>query len=277
MPFLEIPAGRVHYALDGPPDAPVLAFSNSLGATLAMWEPQVVPLSRRFRLLRYDTRGHGLSSAPPGPYAIEDLGRDVIAMLDALKIRRANFCGLSMGGLIALWLGIHAPERLQRLVVCNSAARVGTVDAWNARIAAIRNEGMKAIAGGLMERWFTADFRAESPAIVESIRQAVLQQPVEGYVACCAAVRDADFRERLAEVKVPTLVIAGASDPVTSPADGKFLAENIPGAQTRGVAGGSPLQRGSGRAIQRSRAAVSFLTLTVPRRRAPGCGYELSR
>lgn len=231
MAFLEIPAGRVHYELQGPSNAPVLALANSLGATLAMWEPQIAPLSRHLRLLRYDTRGHGLSSAPPGPCTLDDLGKDVLAMLDALQIERANFCGLSMGGLIALWLGIHAPERLQKLVVCNTAARVGTVDAWNSRIAAIRNDGMKAVAGGLMERWFTAGFRAKHPAIVESIRQMVLQAPVEGYVACCAAVRDADLRERVAEIKVPTLVIAGASDPVAPLADAQFLAANISGAK----------------------------------------------
>jgi 3-oxoadipate enol-lactonase len=231
MPFVEIPAGRVHYEFDGPAGAPVLVLSCSLGATLAMWEPQVAPLSRRFRLLRYDTRGHGLSSAPPGPYTLDDLGGDTIAMLDALKIGRANFCGLSMGGLIALWLGIHAPERIDHLVACNTAARVGIVDAWNSRMAAVRREGMNAVAAGLMERWFTADFRARAPAIVESIRRMVLRAPREGYLACCAAVRDADLRERVGEVKLPTLIISGTSDAVTPPAEGKGIAERIPGAR----------------------------------------------
>jgi 3-oxoadipate enol-lactonase len=231
MPFVEIPAGRVHYELDGPAGAPVLALSSSLGATLDMWEPQAVPLSGRFRLLRYDTRGHGLSSAPPGPYTIDDLGGDVIAMLDALQVRRAHFCGLSMGGLIALWLGIHAPERIERLVACNTAARVGVVDAWNSRIATVRRDGMKAVAAGLMERWFTADFRARHPEQVESIRQMVLRAPLEGYLSCCAAVRDADLRDDLAAVKASTLIIVGTSDAVTPPAEGNFLAGKITGAQ----------------------------------------------
>jgi 3-oxoadipate enol-lactonase len=233
MPFVEIPAGRVHYEIDGPAGAPVLVLSSSLGATLAMWEPQVAPLSRRFRLLRYDTRGHGRSSAPPGPYTLDDLGGDAIAMLDALKIERANFCGLSLGGLIALWLGIHAPERIERLVACNTAARVGTVEVWNSRMAAVRREGMTAVAAGLMERWFTADFRASAPAVVESIRQMVLGAPVEGYLSCCAAVRDADLRERVADVKTPVLLIAGTSDAVTPPSEAEFLAGKISAARLR--------------------------------------------
>jgi 3-oxoadipate enol-lactonase len=231
MPFAEIAAGRVHYQLDGPAVAPVLVLSNSLGATLSMWTPQVAPLSRNFRVLRYDTRGYGLSAAPQGPYTIENLGGDVVELLDALKIERAHFCGISMGGVIGLLLGIHAAGRLDRLVVCNSAARVGTLDAWNSRMAAVRSGGMKVVAPGLMERWFTADFRAKNAAIVESIQQMVLQAPVDGYLACCAAVRDADLRDEVAQVKVPTLVISGASDAVTPPADGKVLAEQIPEAQ----------------------------------------------
>ena len=231
MPFAQIAAGRIHYQLDGPAAAPVVMLSNSLGATLSMWTSQVAPLSRGFRVLRYDTRGHGLSAAPPGPYAIEDLGRDVVELLDALKIQGTHFCGISMGGVIGLWLGIHAASRMDRLVVCNSAARVGTIDAWNSRMAAVRGDGMQAVAPGLMERWFTADFRATNVAIVESVRQMVLQAPVDGYLACCAAVRDVDLREQVAEIKAPTLIISGASDAVTPPAEGKFLAGNIPGAR----------------------------------------------
>lgn len=231
MPFVAIPAGRLHYEIDGPAAAPVLVLSASLGATLTMWATQVAPLSKRFRLLRYDARGHGLSAAPPGPYTMDDLGGDVVAMLDALKIERAHFCGLSLGGLTALWLGTHAAGRLERLVVCNTAARVGTVEGWNSRMAEVGREGMTAVAGGLMERWFTADFRATHAVTVEAIRQMVLRAPVEGYLACCAAVRDADFRARAAEVKLPTLLISGSSDAVTPPAEAKFLAEKIPGAR----------------------------------------------
>jgi len=231
MSFVELQAGRVHYRWDGSAGAPVLVLSNSLGATLSMWDPQVAALSRRFRVLRYDTRGHGLSAAPEGPYTIDALGGDVLELLDALRIDRPNFCGLSMGGLIGLWLGIHAAGRLDRLVVCNTAARVGTADAWNNRMATVRSGGMKAVAPALMERWFTAAFRTSAPAVVESTQKMVLQAPVDGYVACCEAIRDADLREQVAEVKARTLVIAGASDPVTPPADGQFLAAQIPGAR----------------------------------------------
>jgi 3-oxoadipate enol-lactonase len=231
MPFLDLPSGRVHYRFDGPPDEPTVVFSNSLGATLSMWDPQAEALARRFRVLRYDTRGHGLSAAPAGPYTIEELGRDVLGMLDALKIHGAHFCGLSMGGLIGLWLGVHAADRLERLVVCNTAARVGTPDAWNTRMAAVRAGGMEAVTPTLLERWFTAAFRARAPQTIESTRQMLLQAPVEGYLACCAAVRDADFREQLVHIGPRTLVISGASDPVTPPADGRFLAEGIPWAR----------------------------------------------
>ena len=231
MPFVDIQAGRFHYRFDGSPGWPVVVLSNSLGATLSMWDPQVPALSRQFRVLRYDPRGHGLSAAPAGPYTIEGLGRDVVGLLDALGIARAHFCGLSMGGLTGLWLGIHAAERLDRLVVCNTAARVGTAEAWNGRIATVRKGRMEAVVPALLERWFTAAFRASAPQVIESTRQMLLQAPVQGYVACCEAVRDADLREQVAEVKARTLVISGARDPVTPPADGRFLAEKIPGAR----------------------------------------------
>jgi 3-oxoadipate enol-lactonase len=231
MPFIELQAGRVHYRLDGSVRAPVLVLSNSLGATLSMWDPQVPALSRRFRLLRYDTRGHGLSTGPEGPYTIEALGGDVMEMLDALRIERPHFCGLSMGGLIGLWLEIHGDGRVNRLVVCNTAARVGTAETWNSRMAAVRDGGMKTVTPGLLERWFTTAFREKSPAVIGSIEKMLLKAPADGYLACCAAVRDADFREAATKVKAPTLVISGASDPVTPPAEGKSLAEKIPGAR----------------------------------------------
>jgi 3-oxoadipate enol-lactonase len=231
MPFAETAAGRLHYRLDGAAGAPVLVLSNSLGATLAMWDPQLPELAKKFRVLRYDTRGHGLSAQPAAPCTLDMLGGDVVRLLDALRIERAHFCGLSLGGLTGLWLGIHAAERLNRLVVCNTAAKVGTLEAWNTRMDALRSGGMGAVTPGLLERWFTASFREKQPEIVESIRQMLLQAPVEGYLACCAAVRDADLREQVSGVKVPTLVISGASDPVAAPADGRYLAAKIPGAR----------------------------------------------
>jgi 3-oxoadipate enol-lactonase len=231
MPFVDVPAGRLHYRFDGPADAPVIVLSNSLGANLSMWDPQVPALASKFRVLRYDSRGHGLSAAPPGPYTIEGLGRDVIGLLDELGIRRVQFCGLSMGGIVGLWLGLHAAERLDGLVACNTAARVGTVEAWNGRIATVRKGGIEAVVPALLERWFTPGFRASAPWVVESTRRMLLESTAEGYVACCEAIRDADLRDQVVGIKVRTLVISGASDPVTPPADGRFLEEKISGAR----------------------------------------------
>ncbi len=231
MPFAELAAGKTYYEIHGPYGAPAVVFAHSLGASLAMWEPQVPALSRDFQVVRYDARGHGRSAAPQGPYRIEDLGRDVLELLEVLKIKRPHFCGISMGGLIALWLGIHAGEKLAKIAICNSAARIGTLEAWDRRIAMVRSGGMEAIAPALMDRWFTPRFRQREPRMMESIRAGILSTPVEGYLACCAAVRDADLREQAAQVRNQTLVICGASDSVTPPAEAMLLAGKIPGAR----------------------------------------------
>jgi len=220
---------RTHYALTGDKD-PVLVFSNSLGTDFSMWDPQMAALSRRFRILRYDTRGHGQSSVTPGDYTIEQLGRDVLGLLDALHLDRVHFCGLSMGGMIGMWLGIHAPERLHRLVLCNTAARIGTKEMWNARIATVHEDGMKHVAAAVIERWFTPEFRGSSPEKVAPAQRMIENAPPEGYAACCAAIRDMDQRERVAQIKAPTLVIYGANDPVTPAAEAHFLTGKIPGA-----------------------------------------------
>jgi 3-oxoadipate enol-lactonase len=182
-------------------------------------------------VLRYDMRGHGQSSFTPGPYSIEQLGKDVIALLDALDLDRVNFCGLSMGGMIGMWLGANAPERLNRLVLCNTAAKIGTSEVWNARIEAVRKDGVKSVASAVIERWFSAAFREKAPAKVASTLKMLEESNPEGYAACCAAVRDFDFRKQLGRIRIPVLVIAGAHDPSTPPADGRFLAEQIPGAR----------------------------------------------
>lgn len=231
MAFVDLHGSRFHYELDGPADAPVLVLSNSLGTDLSMWEPQLPAFTHHFRVLRYDTRGHGGSAVTPGPYTIEQLARDVPALLDALGVERASFCGLSMGGAIGTWLATHAADRFEKVVVCNTAARFGTPEVWNARIDAVRKGGTAAIAQGVIERWFTEGFRARNPKIVETIRRTLLNTLAPGYIACCEAVRDVDQRESLAGVSLPTLVIAGTRDPSTPPADGRFLAERIPGAR----------------------------------------------
>lgn len=231
MPYVETKGGRLHFQVDGPDRAPAIVFSNSLGTSLAMWDLQLPALAQSFRVVRYDTRGHGLSDASPGPYTIEGLGRDVIALLDGLAIDRAHFCGLSMGGVTGQWLGIHAAHRLKRLVLCNTAARVGTVDAWNTRISMVRQGGMASIASAILQRWFTSDFIARSPEAIESMRQMLLHASVKGYAACCEALRDSDLIAGTAQIKVPTLVIAGSQDPATPPEQGRFLAGRIAGAR----------------------------------------------
>jgi len=231
MPIVKSGEARIHYALEGQSGAPALALSNSLGTNYSMWDPQLPELRKKLRVLRYDTRGHGQSSLTPGPYSIEQLGRDVMALLDALDLDRVHFCGLSMGGMIGMWLGANAPERLNKLVLCNTAAKIGTSEVWNARIEAVRKNGMKSVASAVVERWFSPAFREKPPATVSSTLKMLEAANPEGYAACCAAIRDFDYREQLSRIRVPTLVIAGAHDPSTPPADGRFLADQIQGAQ----------------------------------------------
>jgi 3-oxoadipate enol-lactonase len=227
MPFVDSKNSRIHYVLDGPASAPALMFSNSLGTTLAMWENQAGVFQKTSCVLRYDTRGHGNSSVPSAPCSVEQLGQDVISLLDALGLEKVHFCGLSIGGMIGMWLGSNAPSRLGRLILCNTAAKIGTAEMWNTRIETVRKSGMKSIAPGVMERWFTPDFRAKHPASVAHMQKIVEATNPEGYVACCAAVRDFDFRERLQSIRVPALIISGTHDPATTPSDGRFLSERI--------------------------------------------------
>jgi 3-oxoadipate enol-lactonase len=230
MRFVDVGELKTHYALTGE-KAPVLMFSNSLGTDFSMWDAQMPELERRFRILRYDTRGQGKSSVTPGDYTIEQLGRDVLVLLDLLRLERVHFCGLSMGGSIGIWLGIHAPSRLDRLVLSNTAACIGTKQAWNARIAAVRKDGMKSVAAAVVERWFTPEFRASSEKQVARTQKMLENSPPGGYAACCAAVRDMDAREQIARIKTPTLVIYGGRDPVIPLTDSQFLADHIRGAE----------------------------------------------
>jgi 3-oxoadipate enol-lactonase len=229
MPFIESGDLRLNYRFDGL-QRPVIVLSNSLGTNLSMWDPQATVLCEKFCVLRYDTRGHGLTSVTPGPYLIEQLGRDVITLLDALKVESAYFCGLSMGGMIGMWLGVNAASRMKGLVLCSTAAKIGTADTWNARIKDVKERGMAAIATTVVLRWFSEDFVKKSPEVIEAMRQMLLQAPPEGYAACCAAIRDADLSHDLSRVTARTLVIAGAQDPVISSANAHLVAEGIPGA-----------------------------------------------
>ncbi len=231
MPEIDIHGERFHYRFDGPADAPVLVLTHSLGTDLELWQPQVEAFSRRFRVLRHDCRGHGGSVVSPTGYGIDRLGRDVLGLLDGLGIARAHHCGLSMGGMVGLWLGINAPERLERLVLSNTAAKIGSAELWNNRIAQVEQDGMAAVTLPVLERWFTADFRAAAPDRVERVAALLRACPAAGYAASCAAIRDMDFRDHVGRIRVPTLVIAGTDDTATPPEDGRFLAGRIEGAR----------------------------------------------
>ena len=234
MPFIQLPEGPLHYQLDGPRGVPVLLLSNSLGTDLRMWDPQMPALTRHFQVLRYDTRGHGQSLVTPGTYSMEQNGRDVLALLDALQLTKVSFCGLSMGGLIGQWLAINAPERLQRVVLCCTAARIGNPDIWNPRIEMVLRDGqaaMRALREASIARWFTAEFAQTHPEQVQPVVDMLAQTSPQGYAANCAAVRDADFRGQVGSITLPVLVVSGTADSVCPPADGRFITDQIAGAE----------------------------------------------
>ena len=221
-----------HHRFDGPDEAPVLMLSNSLGSSLEMWEPQVPGLTEHFRVLRYDQRGHGASPVPPGPYTIDQFGADAVDLLDSLGLERVSFCGLSMGGAVGQWLAIHAPERLVRLAICCTAAKFGTPEIWAERAAAVRAAGsIEPLADAVMERWFTAAFRAEHAGEVARTRAMLVATPAEGYAASCDALAACDLRPDLGSIRTPTLVVAGAEDPATPVEQAEGLVAAIPGSR----------------------------------------------
>jgi 3-oxoadipate enol-lactonase len=222
---------HLNYCVDGDSRREPLLFSNSLGTTHELWGPQVDALSSRFRIIRYDTRGHGASDAPRGEYTIEQLGLDAIAILDAVGVERAHVCGLSLGGLTAMWLGVNAPERVCSLTLSSTAARIGSVSMWTERIKEVNANGVASLADAAMGRWFTAGYRAAHADIVAVYHRMLGATPADGYVGCCAAIRDADLREAIKTVAAPTLVIAGREDPVTPPSDAEDMRARIDGAR----------------------------------------------
>lgn len=222
---------RFNCCIDGPANAPVVVLSNSLGTNFAMWEDQLPVITQRFRVLRYDQRGHGASSVTPGPYTIPQLGRDVLGLLDALKIERAHFCGLSMGGATGMWLGVNAADRIDRLILANTAPKIYTHEIWNTRIENVRKGGIESVADVVISGWLTQGFRDRHPAPAARMRAMLTSTPVEGYLACCAAIRDSDQRESIREIKRPTLIISGTHDKATPPAEGRKMAEAIAGAR----------------------------------------------
>ena len=231
---LTTPRGEFRVAVSGDPTAPALILSNSLGTTLEMWDPQVAEFSRNHRLIRYDTRGHGGSPITPGPYSFDDLGQDVLAVLDALEIDRASFCGISMGGHTGLWLGIHAAGRFNAIAVCNSAAKIGSEQAWRERAAMVRTggaAGMRALADTAPGRWFTEGFVQTRPEVVRRAQDGLARIDPEGYAACCEALATSDLRADLGGITTPTLLLTGKSDPVTTVADSEAMQAGITGSR----------------------------------------------
>jgi 3-oxoadipate enol-lactonase len=232
MPEIKTDDGcTIHVEVEGPERAPVLMMSNSLGTNLHMWDDQAAPFTRHFRLLRYDRRGHGRSGVPKGPYTMERLGRDVVAVLDSLDIAKINWCGLSMGGMVGMWLGAKAANRIDKLILSNTAAYFPDKSQWDARIKLVRENGLAAIVDANMERWFTKGFRERAAGAMAKMREMFLATKVEGYVGCGEAIRDMDHRPLLSKITAPTLVIAGRHDPATTLEAGDFIKEHIPGAK----------------------------------------------
>jgi 3-oxoadipate enol-lactonase len=249
---------RIHHTVEGPPDAPVLVLSNSLGTSLELWSENVAALARSFRVVRYDQRGHGNSEVPSEPFGVDELGGDVLRLLDDLGVERVSFCGVSMGGATGMWLAVNAPERIDRLVVACTAAKFGETDKWFARARIVREDGLGAIVDSILRRWFTPGFR---PDLVARFRADFLATPAEGYAACCEALAGWDYRERLGEIATPTLVLAGAHDIATTPEQGAFLAERILGARLVVLPDAAHLANVQQPAAF-SEAVLAYLTLT---------------
>jgi 3-oxoadipate enol-lactonase len=221
----------INYQTDGDTKKPDLILSNSLGTNLEMWKAQMPAFLTHFHVIRYDKRGHGKSSVKPGPSNFDRLSLDALELLDHLQIKKAYWCGLSMGGMSGMWLATHKPERFHKFAITCTSASVGSPDIYNGRIKFVRENGMTILRPLVIDRWFTKEFQAANPAEVSRIGDMIESTSAEGYMGCCAAIRDMDQREAIRGIKSPVLVIAGAHDNATPTEQGRLIAENIPNAQ----------------------------------------------
>ncbi|MYZ43890.1 3-oxoadipate enol-lactonase [Schauerella aestuarii] len=229
MPYADLSQTRLYYVIDGPESAPVVVLSNSLGTSADMWARQIPALTQHFRVLRYDTRGHGASSVPEGEYTFDQLSGDVVELLNTLDIPRAHFCGLSMGGTTGLALALAHPDRVGKLVLCNTGARLGTEASWQTRIDTVRQTGLNNMAAGIVDRWLTPAFRTREPGLTQVLIDILRRTNDTGYIGNCAALRDADLRAQMSEIVAPTLVIAGTHDVAATPAEGQAIHQAIAG------------------------------------------------
>lgn len=233
---------ELNYEIRGPDTGEVVVLSGSLGSDLRMWDSQLDPLvAAGFRVLRYDHRGHGLSPAPAGPYTLADLSGDLLALLDELQLTRVSLVGLSLGGMVGMWLAQHAPERLNRLVLCCTSAELGPPKMWAERAAVARESGMDSLAGPAVERWLTAEFRAAEPDQVRWLHEMIVATPPEGYASCCGAVETMDIAEGLDRITTPTLVVAGSADPAAPVEHALRIIAEIPGSRLEIVDGAAHL------------------------------------
>jgi len=236
MPMITTDDGcPIYVEVTGREGAPALMLSNSLGTNLHMWDDQADEWAKHFRLIRYDRRGHGKSGVPKGPYSMERFGRDVLAILDALKIKKTNWCGLSMGGMVGQWLGANAPDRVEKLILSNTNFHYADKGPWNDRIKFVREKGLAALVDPNMERWFTAGFRARAPQAIARMKEMFLATDLAGYIASSEAVRDMDFTASNPRISAPVLVIVGKQDPATPPAAGEAIVKQIKGAKLVGL------------------------------------------
>ena len=225
-------SSTLSHELSGPSDGPVVALGSSLGTTLEMWDPALAALSRRHRVLRFDHRGHGRSPLPEGPCEVADLGGDVLALLDRLGLERVSYVGVSLGGMVGVWLAAHAPERIERLVCVCSSAYLPPAEVWAARAASVREaHSVAVIADTVLERWFTPAYAEAHPDVMAWMDGMLCDCPAEGYAACCGVIERLDLRGDLARITVPTLVIAAAEDPSTPPEHSATIAAGVPGAR----------------------------------------------
>ena len=231
MPMIQANGIDLHYRFDGPVDGPPLVMSNSLASNLHMWDWQMPALTDRYRVLRYDSRGHGGSAVPPGPYSIDLLVQDARALMLGLGIPQARFVGLSKGGSVGQLLAAKHPEMVRALVLCDTTSFAGGPAIWQPRIDAAAKGGMETVCAATLERWFTPAFRQSSPAAVEKVRQMILGTPAAGFVACCEALRDMNQTALLKGITAPTLIIVGKDDPGTPVAHSEVLHREIAGSR----------------------------------------------
>jgi 3-oxoadipate enol-lactonase len=254
-----VTAVELHHTVDGPDDAPVLVLGPSLGTTTELWRGQMTDLAERLRVVRYDHRGHGGSPVPPGPYTLADLGGDVVALLDRLGLDRVHLGGMSLGGMVSMWVAANAPDRVDRLVLMCTSARLGPPEMWAERAAVARTQGVEALADATLARWLPEDLARSRPDVVAELRAMLTSTPAEGYAGCCAAIEHMDQVPDLPRIRAETLVIAGLADPATPPSHAEVIVTGIPNARLELIGGAAHLANVA-RPEVITKLVVSFLT-----------------